>query len=295
MSKWILYSFTGTNVDSHNCLVMDDDTLKPLMACGHRCFWGGYPPRHGLGLVRSGGPIELLEAWHDAYVPTRHRRFFVHVRGIGFVFIDILGRPELDLRPRQYAQRFHLELGVRSMPRRPAPGAALGVSKGAARALIIPGREVASLWNGWADERLRHAGALPVSTRPPQVAELVRVVQGPAVFTTRLVTDRAARAARRTRPVPVYLGSQPGRSGFRQHEGLSAHDLDLGAAGRLLVATCPYGERLDHPMLATDGEAAVVHLDPHGRIKAWCLARGSRLAVNGRDLVRGTHREWREG
>src|SRR6185369_7628110 len=65
------------SVDAHNCLVMNDDTLKTIKALGHGCSWGGYPPKHGLGIFEVGGPIEVAEIWHDAYAPTRHRRFVV--------------------------------------------------------------------------------------------------------------------------------------------------------------------------------------------------------------------------
>src|SRR5262249_38693362 len=142
------------SVDAHNCLVMNDDTLKTIKALGHGCCWGGYPPKHGLGIFEVGGPIEVAEIWHDAYAPTRHRRFVIHLRGIGFAFVDLLARAGLDLRPHQYSQRFHFEGDVEIHPQTPQPGEIMTVTLGDALATIVPGREVESSWKSWRDERL---------------------------------------------------------------------------------------------------------------------------------------------
>lgn len=284
------------SVDAHNCLVMNDDTLKPLAALGHGCCWGGYPPRHGLGLFESGGPIEVAEFWHDAYAPTRHRRYLVHVRGIGFVFVDLLSRKGLDLRPHQYAQRFHLEGGVDYAPLKPAPAQAVRIRKGRARALLIPGAEADSKWKFWRDDRL--ANLYGVTRTPdgrklpaPWVAELTRRIQGPSVFTNFLITRPALDLA--AAPSAAYLGSAPARWLFQQHEGFSAHALNLGKHGTLYVASCPYGKALDHPELSTDAELAVARVDRHGRLAAWCLAKGSRLNVRGQRVIKSAARkEW---
>jgi len=93
----LAYRGYSYSVNAHNCLVMNDDTLKPLSAMNHGTFWGGSPPKHGLGIFEAGGPIEVAEVWHDANAPTRHRRFFVHVVGIGFALVDLLSkRPNLS-------------------------------------------------------------------------------------------------------------------------------------------------------------------------------------------------------
>ena len=109
------YSYS---VNAHNCLVMNDDFLKPLEAMNHGTFWGGYPPKHEVGLFRSGGPIEVVEAWNNANDITRHRRFLVHIVGIGFAMVDLLSkRPNLS--PNQYSQFYHFEGDVEIDPEVP--------------------------------------------------------------------------------------------------------------------------------------------------------------------------------
>ncbi|MCW8129319.1 MAG: heparinase II/III family protein [Planctomycetota bacterium] len=283
-------------VDAHNCLVMNDDTLKPIKALGHGCCWGGYPPKHGLGLLRTGGPIEVAELWHDAYAPTRHRRYVVHVCGLGFVFVDLLSRPGLDLRPHQYSQLFHFEGGVEITPGKPAAGQTLRAWKEPASCLIVPGAEAETKWKAWRDERL--ANLYGVSRSPegkrgpaPWVAELTRRIQGPSVFTNFLITRPSMDVP--SVPSARYLGSEPARWLFQQHEGLSAHALDLGRHGTLYVASCPYGKTLEHAELATDAELAVVLADARGKNTAWCMAKGSRLRVRGRKLYAGKRSDWR--
>ncbi|MBI3829338.1 MAG: heparinase II/III family protein [Planctomycetes bacterium] len=282
--------------ESHNCLIMNDDTLKPLKALGHGCCWGGYPPKHGLGLLQAGGPIEVAELWHDAYAPTRHRRFVVHVRGIGFVFVDLLARAGLDLRPHQYSQLYHFEGGVEMTPSQPKAGQTVRAWKEPASCFVVPGAEAETQWKAWRDERL--ADLYGVSRSPegkrgpaPWVAELTRRIQGPSVFTNFLITSPAKDLAKV--PSARYLGSTPAKWQFQQHEGLSAHALSLGAHGTLLVASCPYGRSLDHAELATDAELAVALLDGRGKLSTWCLVRGSRLSVLGKGVYRGKKAEWR--
>jgi hypothetical protein len=280
------YSYS---VDAHNCLVMDDDTLKPFKALGHPCCWGGYPPKHGLGLFAAGGPIEVSEMWHDAYAPTRHRRFVVRIDGVGFAFVDLLSRSGLDLRPHQYSQLVHFSGGVALSTASPEAGASLSASLAEASCTIVPGAETCSSWRTWRDERLRglYGVAADASGNGPWVAELTRRQQGPSVFSTFLLT-RGAGTAR-------YLGCTAAKEGYRQHEGISANAIDLGPPGRLLLASCPYGAALESTELSTDAELAVVLLDRRGARKAWAMARGSRLAVGGRMLVRGRKREWLQG
>ncbi len=277
--------------DSHNVLVMNDDTLKPLKALGHGCCWGGYPPKHGLGLFEAGGPIEVLEAWHDAYAPTRHRRFTIHIVGIGFVFVDLLARTGLDLRPHQYSQRYHFEGDVEITPETPGPAAPLSASKNGARCVIVPGREAQNSWKTWHDERLAGVYGIPETKVKggPWVAELTRRIQGPAVFTNFIFTQPCAGSFT---PHAIYLGSKSAKSEYQQHEAFSAHEVGLGEHGTLFVASCPYGKNLDSPELATDGELAVVHLDVRGVVKSWVLARGSKLFVRGKKLTTGRKRDW---
>ncbi|HYE07600.1 MAG TPA: heparinase II/III family protein [Planctomycetota bacterium] len=278
-------------VDAHNCLVMDDDTLKPLKALGHPCSWGGSPPRHGTGLFRAGGAIEVLEAWHDAHAPTRHRRFVVHVRGVGFVFVDLLSRAGLDLRPRQYGQRFHAEGDVMPSSTAPAPGAAVRLERGGATCWIVPGGEAYNSWTAWQDQRLDGVTGIPAARvrGGPWVLELTRRIEGPSAFITGLITGHV------DAPGARYLGSRPQAEGFRQHDALAADAIDLGARGTLYVATCPYRTPLETPELATDAELAVAHVDARGRVAAWAMARGSSLRVGKRTLAKGRRAPWREG
>ena len=280
--------------DAHNCLIMNDDTLKPLAALSHGCCWGGYPPRHGLGLFQAGGPVEIAEIWHDAYAPTRHRRYIVHLRGLGFAFVDLLSRPGLDVRPHQYSQRLHFEGDVAIAPQVPRPGGTLRVSRAGAMCRIVPGRETHTVWKSWHDERLAGVPGVPADkVKPaPWVAEVTRRVEGPAVFTTFLLTGASARL----KGVEArYLGGRPGEWAYQQHDALSAHELDLGPLGFLWIASCPYGQPLQTAAFTTDAELAVVLTDAKRQIGHWALAKGSHLAVNSKTLVTGRQRSWVTG
>ena len=53
----------------------------------------------GTGVFAAGGPIEVAEVWHDANAPTRMRRYFVHLKGIGFAFVDIVTSTKMRMAP----------------------------------------------------------------------------------------------------------------------------------------------------------------------------------------------------
>ncbi|HTL53130.1 MAG TPA: heparinase II/III family protein, partial [Planctomycetota bacterium] len=285
------YSYS---VDAHNCLVMDDDTLKPLKALGHGCCWGGYPPKHGLGLFKPGGAIEVAEIWHDAYAPTRHRRYVVQIVGLGFAFIDLLSRPGLDLRPHQYSQLFHCEGGVAIEAETLRDRRSLVIKKNNARAIIMAGNSTEVRWKSWRDSYLANLHGVDVNDpEGPWVVELTRIQQGPSVFSTVILTG-GAKGLTET-PVAHYLGQRPARAEFRQHEGISANEYDLGPNGTLLLGSAPYGNPVQHEMFSTDAELAVAHLDAGGKIQAWCIAKGSYLAVNGKTLVKGKKSAWQSG
>ncbi len=279
------YSYS---VHAHNCLVMNDDTLKPLEAMNHGTFWGGWPPKHALGIFEAGGAIEVAEVWHDANAPTRHRRFFVHIVGIGFALVDLLSkRPNLS--PHQYSQYFHFEGDVGIAPASPRNGEALRASDGEAMCLIVPGAEAESRWRTFRDAYLDDVYGVPRSKGPPWIAELTRRVRGHAVFTHFILTQHAAKTENaRCR----YLGDRASAWLDWQHDGFSANVLDLGEAGALLVAGAPYGTPVRSAELQTDAELAVVHLSPRGKIQSWSLIRGSRLIVAGKTIYSGRRREW---
>jgi hypothetical protein len=279
------YSYS---VNAHNCLVMNDDTLKPLSAMNHGTFWGGYPPKHGLGIFEAGGPIEVAEVWHDANAPTRHRRFFVHVVGVGFVLVDRLSkRPNLS--PHQYTQSFHFEGDVEIAPQSPDDGHALRATSGDAACLIVPGADTENRCRTFRDPYLDEVYGVPHASGAPWVAELTRRVRGQAVFTLFILTrDAARREQARCR----YLGTKPSAWLDWQHDGLSANALDLGAQGTLLVASAPYRKKLASEELSTDAELAVVHLDQRGKVLNWIIARGSTLTAGGKTLAKGRRREW---
>jgi hypothetical protein len=283
------------SVDAHNCLVMNDDTLKPLKALGHGCCWGGFPPKHGAGLFEAGGAIEVDELWHDAYAPTRHRRFVIHLRGIGFAFVDLLGRTGLDLRPHQYSQRFHCEGDVELSATSAAAGDPLRVARAGASAVLVPGGDAATAWKSWQDRRLDGLYGVPAArvSGGPWVAELTRRIQGPSVFTTFLLTHGAQGLG--SLPRARYLGTKPAKWEYQQHEGFSANSLDLGEHGRVVIASCPYGKAVDHGEISTDAELAVAVLDRRGKLASWAMARGARLSVAGNRVASGRRRDWQSG
>jgi hypothetical protein len=279
------YSYS---VNAHNCLVMNDDTLKPLEAMNHGTFWGGWPPKHGLGIFETGGPIEVAEMWHDANHPTRHRRFFVHVVGIGFVLIDLLSRRP-NLSPHQYSQYFHFEGDVAISPEHPVDGLPLRGSDGNAHCLLVPGAETESRWRSWRDPYLDDLYGVPGKSGAPWIAELTRRIRGQCVFSHFILTRDAAR---KTDARCRYLGTRASSWLDWQHDGLAANAIDLGEVGTLLVASCPYRKPLRSEELMTDAELAVVHLDARRRPKSWALIRGRELSVAGKRLFKGKQREF---
>jgi hypothetical protein len=284
------YSYS---VQAHSCLVVNDDTLKPLSAMSHNTFWGGFPPIVSTGLFRAGGPIEVLEAWHDANEPRRHRRFIVHLVGIGFAYVDILTRKGFNLAPHQYSQLLHFDGDVDITPEEPAHGQNIRAWKNDAACMIVPGRETETRWETWRDGYLENVYGVSTRGQQPWVASLTRRLRGPAVFTNVILTRGCLGLT--VPPVMQYLGAKPADWFGWQPEGLSAHRLDLGANGSVLIAGCPFGKPLEHADFATDGELAVVVLDAKGRVRSWALARGSRLRVGAKQLVRGGKSEWRTG
>ncbi|MEA2735957.1 MAG: hypothetical protein QOE14_2408, partial [Humisphaera sp.] len=183
------YSYS---VDAHNCLVVNDDTLKPLGAMNHGTFWGGWPPKHGVGVFQAGGPIEVAEVWNDANFPTRHRRFFVQVLGVGFILVDLLSKRP-NLAPHQYSQYFHFEGDVEISPQQPPNGSPLRGFLGDAACLIVPGAETESRWRTFRDAYLDDVYGVPSKNGAPWIAELTRRIRGQAVFTHFILTGAAAR------------------------------------------------------------------------------------------------------
>jgi hypothetical protein len=277
-------------VNAHNCLVMNDDFLKNLEAMNHGTFWGGYPPVHHTGLFQAGGVLEIAEIWNDANAPMRHRRFFVHLRGLGFVLVDILNSKKMRMIPSQYSQYFHLEGDVEISAETVEPGGAMKVFQDEASCVIVPGREVDTRWRAYRDLYLDDLYRVPASKGLPWVVELTRRVRGPAVFATFMLTQAGDGSS-----AAEYLGKSQAAYFDWQREGVAADRLSLGDKGTLWIASCPFEQTVEHPELATDAELAVVWQDPRGKVKAWGMARGTSLVVGGRKLFKGKKKEWVQG
>jgi hypothetical protein len=278
------YSYS---VNSHSCLVMNDDTLKPLEAMNHGTFWGGHPPVHTCGVFSAGGPIEVAEIWNDANAPTRHRRFVVHLRDIGFAFVDIVSSSKPRMAPNQYSQYFHLEGDVEIAPEAPAAGAAMRVFDGPAECIIVPGGEVETRWRTFRDPYLDNLYRVPTSKGLPWVAELTRRIRGNGVFATFLLTQAGG-----SESAAENLGGAPATYFDWQRAGFSAQRLDLGKAGTVLLASAPFGRLAATDALSTDADLAVVLLAPSGKVRSWAMARGSSLTVAGKTIVKGKKKEW---
>ncbi|MGH7144655.1 MAG: heparinase II/III domain-containing protein [Planctomycetota bacterium] len=282
--------------DSHNVFVRNFDFIRPLRALSHFSSYGlDRNPLCGLGLFEAGGPIELAEAWHDEFAPFRHHRFLVHLRGLGFVFIDRMNSRKGKLSPHDYTQAYHADFDLVVAPLKPPVDGALRIGSGAASCLMVPGRETETRWEVFRDEYL--TGVYALGRKPggpnPWVAELGRQVRGDVVFATFVLTHAGREA--KTVPTARYLGVTPAPWMGWQTDGYTANALDLGAHGTLYVASCPYHRPVESKEFSTDGELAVVHLDRRGGVVAWALARGSRLVVRGRSLFKGKKISWRNG
>jgi hypothetical protein len=282
----LLYRGYSYSLNAHNCLVINDDTLKPLEAMNHGTFWGGWPPKHSLGVFEAGGTIEVAEVWNDANHPTRHRRFIVHLVGVGFVIVDLMSkRPNLS--PHQYSQYFHLEGDVEIAPEHPPDGSPLRASVRDAACLIVPGAETESRWRTFRDEYLDDVYGVPHTKGAPWIAELTRRIRGQAVFSHFILTgDAAGMTDARCR----YLGGNSSSWLDWQHDGISANALDLGDLGTILVAAAPYGTTAQSDDLTTDAELAVVFLDSRGKPGSWLAVRGTHVTVRGTTLWRSRRR-----
>jgi hypothetical protein len=289
-AKPTLHRGYSYSVNAHNCLVMNDDFLKNLEAMNHGTFWGGYPPVHRTGIFQAGGAIEVAEIWNDANAPTRHRRFVIHLRGIGFAFVDILKSSKPRMIPSQYSQYFHLEGDVEITPESPGAGAAMKVFQDEAACLLVPGGEVDTRWRSFRDEYLDDLYRVPTSKGLPWVVELTRRIRGEAVFATFLLTQAGSADS-----AAEYLGTTQATYFDWQREGVSANRLSLGEAGTILLASAPFGERVSHADLATDADLAVVLLNNRGKVKHFAMARGSSLVVGGKTLLKGKRKEWVQG
>jgi hypothetical protein len=278
------YSYS---VNAHNCLVMNDDFLKPLEAMDHGTFWGGFPPECGTGIFESGGPIEVSEVWHDANAPTRIRRFFVHLKGIGFVFVDIVTSSKKRMSPMQYSQYFHFEGDVEISPEAPEAGGAMRVWQDEASCWIVPGKEMETHWRSFRDSYLNDTYMVPATKGLPWIGELTRRIRGDGVFSTFLLTHCDKEAA------PIgYLGTKPSAFFDWHHEAISANKVHLGERGSMLVASAPFGKKVESAQIQTDAELAVVLLEQSGKVRSWGMARGSHLSVGGRVLHHDRVREW---
>jgi len=273
--------------DSHNCMIINDDTLKPLKALGHRCSWGGYPPRHQLGAFKTSKSIEILEMSNKGCRPFIHRRFVVHLRSLGFAFVDILRETPVSVRPHQYVQQYHLEWDVDcSLPSASLDNGGIRLTKGKAKALIIPGEEVDYQWHLRRDSFLSNLPGVRSkdASEGPTIVDLMRRNSGPVVFSTFIITAPAPRL--RKIPKPQCLGSEKSEFLFAQQDRLSANVLDLGRHGRIWLASCPYQTQLDHPDLATDADLAVVLESPKGEFTAAAMVGGKTLNWKGKSLFK---------
>ena len=290
------YSYAA---DSHNMFIRNYDFMKPLRAFNHYTCYGMYQtPECGLGLFKSGGPIEVLEAWHDQYRPLRHRRFIVHLRNLGFAFVDMMPSLTGSLAPYEYSQFYHFNFEVEITPSVGSElkaGQTLKAWLDGAACYVVPGREAEARWSVQRDEYL--SGVYSLYRKPggadPWVGELTRRTRGNVVLSNFIVTHGADGMAKP--PEARFLGKQTSEWMSWQREGISAHALDLGPNGTVLLASCPYGKPLKSDELSTDAELAVVRLNAKGKVESWAVARGSKLAVHGKSLLTGRKVEWKEG
>ena len=278
--------------DSHNCMIINDDTIKPLKTLGHQCNWGNFPPKHELGIFASGEHIEIAEMTNFIPVPFTHRRFVIHLRGIGFAFVDILEENPISVRPHQYAQRYHLEWDVEASPLNDTmSGGGLCLKKDKSKAFIIPGEDVDYKWNNWHDSYLKN---LPgVESRDlktgPLVLELMRRNSGRVVFSTFVITEPSAKL--RKIPKAQYLGNKKSDYLYAQQDRLSANMLDLGNYGKIYLASCPYETQLENFELSTDADIAVVLEDKDGKIISALMAGGTHLVSKDRVLYQGRRKK----
>ena len=282
--------------DSHNVFVRNYDFIRPLRALNHYTVYGlQRSPLCGLGLFKAGGPIEVVEAWHDENAPVRHRRLLVHIKGIGFAFVEMMNSPVGSLAPYDYSQFYHLQFEVQIAPEEPQVQQTLKVFDGDAACYIVPGREAEVRWQTHRDDYLKdvYSQYRKPGGEDPWVVELSRRSRGPIVFTNFILTGGADGLTHA--PEAKYLGTKPSEWMTWQSDGLSAHSIDLGKNGTLLLASCPYGKPLVSKDLSTDAELAVVLLDAKGKVKSWAVARGSKLSVRGKKLLAGRKVEWKAG
>lgn len=273
---------------SHNCLMVNNDSLKTLEALGHRTSWGGYPPKHKLGIFKKTRKLVLAELYHDAFYPLRHRRFVLQIIGMGYVMVDIMNEERNEaMRPHEYKQLLHFDLGVDVSQ---SAGRNLIASKSDTSMHILPGLESAVELEQSKDTWLT---GLIVDGRKlkkmPDVCSIVRSHRDASVFATFYVTQAKPDGNN------ICLESlNSATTEFRsvQPDGYSAHKLTIKGKGSLLLASSPFGRSVDASGIKTDAQMAVIYYDRHGNLQDWFLHDGKYIQARGLEIKKNRNVEF---
>ncbi|MBN4074064.1 heparinase II/III family protein [bacterium AH-315-E10] len=264
------------SVQAHNCMIINDNTLKNIEALGHECHWGGEPPRHTLPLAYEGKSFNLLECSHDGYAPFRHRRYFIQLTGLGFATVDIMNETNAEaMRPHEYKQFLHGNFDVKVSEL--GPLVQLQFTRNNASLCVVPGLSSDCRFELKTDEWL---AGLKLKDRElkkgPVVASLVRRHRSRSVFSTFYFTN----CKKVSRPRVESLG-EPMAMYTEPHSGISAHVLHGADKSRFILISCPFDAVLDTKVCRTDAKLAMLHYNKQGRLIDWFMAGGRYLKANG--------------
>ena len=218
-------------------------------------------------LWESGPRFDYVEGAHDGFArlapPAEHRRAVLFVKGGYWVVRDRV----LSAGAHQVDVHWHLALGLEGAV---DDGAAEVRDRGAPLLRLAAfGAGAFERGEGWVSPRYGARGAAPVLRYGQRGSGAQEVI-------TFLLPVAAG-----ARPAVREMAASGGRAFEVAHEG--GTDVLLAGEGGGVAADG----------VESDGELAWVRRDAEGRVTAALLVRGSRLRVNGRDvLAAAARREW---
>ena len=111
------------SMGAHNCLVQNDDELMPHAALGNFCVWGAQTPIVSVNRASFSERLDFVDMHYDGYNirrwcstcgldhgdANRHRRVILHLKGLGWVFVDRVTACPNDIRRHDFDQLLHFE------------------------------------------------------------------------------------------------------------------------------------------------------------------------------------------
>jgi hypothetical protein len=163
------------SMESHNVLTIDEDPLiskRELYS-----IWTGDVPECTVAEWSLGEEADFVSAYHDGYVPQRHTREVLFVKGKYWLIVDHVSNPDLDWE-HTYRRLLHLDFGVEL-----SDGGDRLVAQSNGEALtVVPFASGDQEFRQWRDEYLEPEREKLGKTALPWVAEVRSRATGPTVM-----------------------------------------------------------------------------------------------------------------